>query len=170
MPVIIDTDPGIDDAIAILYALRHSDLDIAALTTVAGNIGLSVTTTNALKIATLADVPTPVHAGANAPLGREPRPELGIHGNDGLGGVTFPDASVPAASSDAVAFLTDILMKAEPKTIDLHCLAPLTNVAALIMTAPEAAEIIAPDPALHSAYEDAYQRYRALYPLLSGLG
>lgn len=139
LKVVIDTDPGIDDAIAILYALRHPDLDIAALTTVAGNIGLSVTTANALKIATLAQAPTPVHAGAPAPLGRDPRPELGIHGNDGLGGVTFPDPSAEPASDDAVGTLIRMLTEAAPQTIDLHCLAPLTNIAQLITRAPEVA-------------------------------
>lgn len=142
MPAIIDTDPGIDDAIAILYALRHPDLEIAALTTVAGNIGLSVTTANALKIATLAQVATPVHAGAPAPLGRDPRPELGIHGNDGLGGVSFPKATTGPASDDAVDHLIATLTSAPPKTLDLHCLAPLTNIAQLITRAPEAAQRI----------------------------
>lgn len=135
---IIDTDPGIDDAIAILYALRHPDLDIAAMTTVAGNIGLKVTTTNALRIATLAGVPTPVHSGAAAPLGRDPRPEIGIHGNDGLGGVTFPDPTTSPASSYAVPYMVDALMSAPEKTIDLFCLAPLTNIATLMTMAPEA--------------------------------
>lgn len=142
MPAIIDTDPGIDDAIAILYALRHPDLDIAALTTVAGNIGLSVTTANALKIAALAGVQPPVHAGAAAPMGREPRPELGIHGNDGLGGVTFPEATARIASDDATAFLADMLSRAPDRSIDLFCLAPLTNIAHLVISAPEAASRI----------------------------
>ena len=142
MPAIIDTDPGIDDAIAILYALRHTALDIHSITTVAGNIGLSVTTANALKIATLAGTQAPVHAGAPAPLGRDPRPELGIHGNDGLGGVAFPDATYAASKTDALTHLKQTLSKATPKTIDLFCLAPLTNIAQLITTAPEAAQRI----------------------------
>ncbi|MBY6091604.1 nucleoside hydrolase [Maritimibacter alkaliphilus] len=139
MPAIIDTDPGIDDAIAILHALRVPDLDILALTTVAGNIGLSVTTGNAGRIVACAGVPTPVHAGAAAPLGREPRPETGVHGTDGLGGVTFPAPLAEPASRDAVAYMAEALMAAEPKTIDLLCLAPLTNVALLLRHHPEAA-------------------------------
>lgn len=142
MPAIIDTDPGIDDAIAILYALRHPEIDIIGMTTVAGNIGLSVTTPNALKIASLAQVPTPVHAGAPAPMGREPRPEIGIHGNDGLGGVPLPDPDTDMASNDAVTYLAETLMAAPDKTIDLYCLAPLTNIANLILSAPEAAQRI----------------------------
>lgn len=142
MTVIIDTDPGIDDAIAILYALRHPDLDVVALTTVAGNIGLSVTTRNAGRICALAQVETPVHAGAAAPLGKEPRPETGIHGNDGLGGVEFPEPVSAAASEDAVAALIAILEAHPPHTVDLHCLGPLTNLALLLERAPEAAKRI----------------------------
>ncbi|MBD3626227.1 MAG: nucleoside hydrolase [Rhodobacteraceae bacterium] len=142
MTVIIDTDPGIDDAIAILYALLHPDLDVAALTTVAGNIGLSVTTRNAGRICALAKVPTPVHAGAAAPLGKEPRPETGIHGDDGLGGVEFPDAQAAPASEDAVAAMIALLEAHPPQTVDLHCLGPLTNLALLLERAPEAARRI----------------------------
>jgi len=142
MTVIIDTDPGIDDAIAILYALRHPDLDVVALTTVAGNIGLSVTTRNAGRICALAQVETPVHAGAAAPLGKEPRPETGIHGNDGLGGVEFPEPVLAPANKDAVAALIAILEAHPPHTVDLHCLGPLTNLALLLDRAPEAARRI----------------------------
>ncbi|MHA3979349.1 nucleoside hydrolase [Halovulum sp. GXIMD14794] len=142
MTVIIDTDPGIDDAIAILYALRHPDLDVVALTTVAGNIGLSVTTRNAGRICALANVPTPVHAGAAAPLGKEPRPETGIHGNDGLGGVEFPEPEAAPASEDAVAAMIALLEAHPPQTVDLHCLGPLTNLALLLQRAPEAARRI----------------------------
>ncbi len=142
MTIIIDTDPGIDDAIAILYALRHPDLDVVALTPVAGNIGLSVTTRNAGRICALAQVETPVHAGAAAPLGKEPRPETGIHGNDGLGGVEFPEPVSAATSEDAVAALIAILEAHPPHTVDLHCLGPLTNLALLLERSPEAARRI----------------------------
>lgn len=142
MTVIIDTDPGIDDAIAILYALRHPAQDIVALTTVAGNIGLSVTTRNAGRICALAAVPTAVHAGAAAPLGKEASPELGIHGNDGLGGVDFPEPLSPPASHDAVGAMIEILAAHPPKTVDLFCLGPLTNLALLLDRAPESAQRI----------------------------
>jgi purine nucleosidase len=137
--IIIDTDPGIDDAIAILYALRHPDLNVLALTTVAGNIGLSVTTRNAGRICALAGADVPVHAGAAAPMGVEARPETGIHGNDGLGGVSFPDPARAAESMDAVAAMGKLLMAHPPQTIDLHCLGPLTNLAHLLQRAPDAA-------------------------------
>lgn len=136
---IIDTDPGIDDAIAILYALRHPDLQIAAMTTVAGNIGLEVTTRNAGSIATLAGVETPVHAGAAAPLDRENQPELAIHGDDGLGGVVLPDPAREVESRDACAAMAAILDGAEPGSIDLFCLGPLTNLALLLERFPQSA-------------------------------
>lgn len=142
MTVIIDTDPGIDDAIAILYALRDPDLDVVALTTVAGNIGLSVTTYNAGRICALAGANVPVHAGAAAPLGKEARPETGIHGNDGLGGVTFPVPVHPVASEDAVAAMIQILTTHPPHSVDLLCLGPLTNLAMLLEHAPDTAHRI----------------------------
>jgi purine nucleosidase len=137
--VIIDTDPGIDDAIAILYALGHAGIDVAAITTVAGNIGLSVTMRNAGRICALAGIDTPIHAGAAAPLGREARPETGIHGNDGLGGVEFPEPNAAPRSHDAVAAMQAILEAHPPHMIDLHCLGPLTNLALLLERAPAAA-------------------------------
>jgi purine nucleosidase/pyrimidine-specific ribonucleoside hydrolase len=142
MTIIIDTDPGIDDAIAILYALRHPDLDVVALTTVAGNIGLAVTTHNAGRICALAGMNVPVHAGAAAPLGKEVRPETGIHGNDGLGGVAFPDPVHPVASDDAVAAMIQILTAHPPQSVDLFCLGPLTNLAILLEQAPDTAQRI----------------------------
>ena len=140
MTIIIDTDPGIDDAIAILYALRHPEWDVVALTTVAGNIGLSVTTHNAGRICALAGVPTPVHAGAAAPLGKEASPELGIHGNDGLGGVDFPEPLAPPVSDDAVGAMIAILDAHPTQTVDLFCLGPLTNLAMLLDRAPDSAQ------------------------------
>lgn len=142
MPVIIDTDPGIDDAIAILYALNRARPDVAALTTVAGNIGLSVTTRNALRLAALAGVAVPVHAGAAAPLGREARPETRIHGDDGLGGVRFPDPVGAASDMDAVTAIRGIVDGQGPGQVDLFCLGPLTNLALLLKTAPRTARAL----------------------------
>lgn len=154
MTVIIDTDPGIDDAIAILYALRHPAQDVVALTTVAGNIGLSVTTFNAGRIAALAGVPTPVHSGAAAPLGKKASPELAIHGNDGLGGVDFPDPLSPATSDDAIGAMIAILAAHPPQTVDLFCLGPLTNLALLLDRAPETARRIRRVIAMGGAVEE----------------
>ncbi|MFV0333666.1 MAG: nucleoside hydrolase [Tropicimonas sp.] len=155
MPVIIDTDPGIDDAIAILYALRNPALDVLALTTVAGNIGLDVTTRNAGRIAALAGVRVPVHPGAAAPLGRAARPETGIHGNDGLGGVAFPEPLQPASEEGAIAAMARLLATAPAGSVDLHCLGPLTNLALLLRSAPQAARRIGRVIAMGGAVEVA---------------
>jgi purine nucleosidase/pyrimidine-specific ribonucleoside hydrolase len=135
---LIDTDPGIDDAIAILFALRHPGLDVAALTTVAGNIGLDLTTRNAGRIAAGAGSTVPVHPGAAAPLGRDPRPAGGIHGAGGLGGVPMPEPVAGPEREGAVDALARHLTDAPAGSIDLHCLAPLTNVALLLDHAPHA--------------------------------
>ena len=138
-PVIIDTDPGIDDAIAILYALAAPGLDVRAITTVAGNLGLAVTTRNALRILALAGRDVPVIAGAAAPLARPGVAEAAIHGDDGLGGVAFPDPAGPAVRSDASRFLAEVLLAHPPGHFDILALAPLTNLALLVRQAPQAA-------------------------------
>lgn len=152
MSIIIDTDPGIDDAIAILYALR-SGQDIAAITTVAGNIGLSVTTRNAGRIVTLADSAVPVHPGAAASLKGQEKPETGIHGDDGLGGVAFPEPATAASTEDAVSALIRHIKAAGPGRLTLFCLGPLTNLARLIQTAPESAAQLGPVIAMGGAVD-----------------
>lgn len=139
---IIDTDPGIDDAIAILFALRHPGLNVAALTTVAGNIGLDVTTRNAGRIARLAGAAVGVHRGAAAPLQGKARPETGIHGDDGLGGVRLPEALNAPSDVPAVEAMRAILADAPDATVDLFCLGPLTNLAHLLQDSPGAARRI----------------------------
>lgn len=138
--IVIDTDPGLDDAVAILYALSRPDLfDLRGITTVAGNIGLATTTANAGRLLALmgrADVP--VIAGADCPLFRPGIDETRIHGADGLGGVALPDPARPAQAG-AVGWLADLLRARPPGTLDLLCLGPLTNLAHLIQTAPDAA-------------------------------
>lgn len=153
MSIVIDTDPGIDDAIAILYALR-SGQDICAITTVAGNIGLPVTTRNAGRIAALAGSHVPVHAGAAAPLHSEARPETGIHGDDGLGGVTFPEPSMPPHQEDAVSAIIRLIDEQPAGFVTLYCLGPLTNLAMLIGTAPETARRLGPVIAMGGAVDE----------------
>ena len=138
--IVIDTDPGLDDAVAILFALARPDaFDLRGITTVAGNIGLATTTRNAGRLLALAgrgDVP--VVAGAAGPLVRPGIDETRIHGADGLGGVAFPEPLRPAGEG-AAGWLAERLMEAEAGTLDLLALGPLTNLATLIAEAPEAA-------------------------------
>lgn len=141
--VVIDTDPGIDDAVAILLALKSAEFDIRGITTVAGNIGIATTTRNAGRILALEGrVDVPVIAGAAGPLSRKGFDTADIHGNDGLGGVAFPDPLAGPAAHDAVAWLRDTLVAADAGSIDILALGPLTNIARLVTEHPEAARRI----------------------------
>lgn len=138
--VIIDTDPGIDDALAIMLALASPELDVRALTTVGGNAGIEVTTHNALRLLHLCgrdDIP--VGAGAKVPLVRQDSSaDEAIHGADGFGGVEIKPAPRQADPRTAVQVIADVVTNsAEP--ITLIALGPLTNVAALIAAHPEVA-------------------------------
>lgn len=150
---IIDTDPGIDDAVAILYALARPGFEILGITTVAGNIGITTTTRNAGRILALAGRQVPVHAGAAAPLARKGFDVAEIHGADGLGGVAFPPAaSVPG--TDAVGFLAETLLREPAGSVDLLVLGPLTNIARLVTDHPAAASRIGRVIAMGGAIHD----------------
>jgi len=138
LPVVIDTDPGLDDAIAILLALAMPELGIRGITTVAGNIGLGRTTRNAgslLALAGRSDIP--VIAGAAVPLARSARDAAHIHGDDGLGGVRLPEPAVAPLSTDAVDWMASVI-ETEAKGITLLTLGPLTNIALLLRRHPQA--------------------------------
>lgn len=140
--VIIDTDPGLDDAVAILFALASGLFDVVGLTTVAGNIGLERTTKNAaglLAVAGRADIP--VFSGAEKALLRDNIDAIVVHGDDGLRGVTLPPALAPSRSG-AVAWLAETLRTEPSGSIDILALGPLTNIAQLINQYPDAADRI----------------------------
>lgn len=139
-PVIIDTDPGIDDALALMLAVASPELDLRAVTTVGGNTGLARTTDNALRLLHLLgrdDVP--LGAGAGVPLVRnDTAPDPSTHGEDGFGGVRLDPAPRAADTRDAVALMVDVIERStEPVT--LIALGPLTNVAVLIAAHPRTA-------------------------------
>jgi inosine-uridine nucleoside N-ribohydrolase len=140
---VIDTDPGIDDAIGILLALVSPEITVAGVTAVAGNIGLDVTTRNAGRLLAFAgrnDIP--VLRGATAPLARPGPDPLGIHGEDGLGGVALPEPSVAPESRPAMEWLADLLLDQPEGSVDVLALGPLTNLATLFLSRPEAAKRI----------------------------
>jgi purine nucleosidase/pyrimidine-specific ribonucleoside hydrolase len=136
--VIIDTDPGLDDAIAILFALGCGKFDVLGLTTVAGNIGLDRTTSNAgglLAVMGRSDIP--VIRGADIPLTRELQDLIAIvHGTDGLKGVPLPEP-VATPLDNAPDWISRTLAAAEPGSIDILALGPLTNVAHVLTEHPE---------------------------------
>jgi purine nucleosidase/pyrimidine-specific ribonucleoside hydrolase len=137
-PVLIDCDPGIDDAIALLLALASPELDVLGVTTVAGNQTLEKTTANALRVLELAGRPeVPVAAGADRPLVGELMTAADAHGESGLGG-NLPLPTGRALELHAVDFLAEQAL-ASPHPVTLVPLGPLTNVALLIARHPDAA-------------------------------
>ena len=141
IPLVIDTDPGIDDALAILLALASPEVDLQLVTAVHGNVGLAQTTENALRVLHLAgrsDVP--VAAGAAGPL-VHPVPERAghVHGAAGLGGVELPASPAALDPRPAVVALAELLLAHEPGTVTVAPIGPLTNIALLLHVFPEAA-------------------------------
>jgi len=136
--VIIDTDPGQDDAMAILLALSASEeLEVVGITTVAGNVGVGQTTINALRICQLAgreDVP--VYAGCAQPILRPLHTAEFICGPDGLAGMALPAPRQPARPGHAVSFLIDDLRASDSK-VTICALGPLTNIALALLQAPD---------------------------------
>jgi purine nucleosidase len=129
--IVIDTDPGQDDAVALLLALAEPErLDVIGITTVAGNVPLPLTTANALRVVELAgrdDIP--VYAGASQPLLRPLRTAEFICGPDGLDGAGLPPPRGAARDRHAVSFLLDTLKAAPERSVTLCPLGPLTNIA-----------------------------------------
>ncbi|MDO6588425.1 nucleoside hydrolase [Salipiger sp. 1_MG-2023] len=136
-PVIIDTDPGQDDAFAILLALASPALEVLGLTTVAGNMGLAQTTDNARRIVELAGhTDIPVYAGADRPMMRQPRPVPEIHGDTGIDGWDWEEARRGPEAASAVDFLVRTL-RAHPSPVTLIVLGPQTNIALALSVAPD---------------------------------
>jgi len=133
-PVLLDCDPGHDDAIAILLALGSDELELRGVTTVAGNQTLEKTTANAIRVLELAGRgEIPVAAGAGRPLVREPRVAADVHGETGLDGPDLPPPQAEPSPQHAVDFLAERIQGAT-----LVATGPLTNVALLLARHPEA--------------------------------
>ena len=143
MKIIIDTDPGTDDAVAILIALAHfSDQEILGITTVAGNVGVKVGTINALRILEHAGRNNiNVYEGESSPLKRELLTAEWVHGTDGLGGVPFPEPSKTEEDLDAVSFLKQSISSSEEK-VTLCVLGPMTNIGKALIEKPEISDNI----------------------------
>ena len=136
--IIIDTDPGQDDAVAILLALASPDeLDVLGIVAVAGNVPLALTERNARRIVELAGFPeVPVHAGAVRPLVRPLVTAEHVHGRTGLDGADLPEPEVPLHPQHGVDFIVETLLDAEPGAVTLCTLGPLTDVALALNRAP----------------------------------
>ena len=141
--IIIDTDPGQDDAVAILLALGSPELDVLGITAVAGNVPLKLTEKNARKICELAGRPeTKVFAGAIRPMVRELVTAEEVHGKTGLNGPQLPEPTMKLQPQYAVDWIIDTLMAEEPGTVTLCPLGPLTNIALALVKEPKIAKRI----------------------------
>ncbi|WP_066196016.1 MULTISPECIES: ribonucleoside hydrolase RihC [Gracilibacillus] len=136
-PIIIDTDPGIDDAVALGIALYSEDLDVRLITTVNGNVNLEKVTYNMLRLMKFFNKQTPVAKGAGTPLIVEPVDASDIHGETGMDGYEFeePDNSLLLDEHAVTAMRREIIESKEPVT--LVPIGPLTNIALLLRTYPE---------------------------------
>ncbi|PRO65635.1 nucleoside hydrolase [Alkalicoccus urumqiensis] len=137
-PIIIDTDPGIDDAAAIGLALFRPALDVKLLSVVHGNVSLAKTLLNARRLKAFFGTDTPVAAGLDAPLLYPPRENnsSGVHGVSGLDGWTFTEAPGEVETGHAIEHMRDIIMKSSGH-VTLIPIGPLTNIALLFKLYPE---------------------------------
>ncbi len=140
--IIIDTDPGQDDAVAILLALASpEEIDVLGITAVAGNVPLSLTEKNARKICELAGKPdVKVFAGCKGPMNGTLVTAEHVHGDNGLNGPDMPEPTMPLQDQDAIDFIIDTLRSEPAGTVTLCPLGPLTNIATAFEKAPDIVE------------------------------
>ena len=153
--IIIDTDPGQDDAVAILLALASpEELDVIGVVAVAGNVGLHHNTTNARKVVELSGrTDVPVYAGCSRPMRRTLVTAEHVHGETGLDGPNLPEPTlVPLQDKHGVDYLVDTLMASDKGSITLCALGPLTNLAMALIKQPAIAERIAEIVLMGGAY------------------
>lgn len=139
--IILDCDPGHDDAVAIILAGGNDKIDLLGITTVGGNQTLPKVTHNALsvlRVARLTEVP--VFAGCARPLVRDVEVAEGIHGDSGLDGVELPEPVTSVGDQHAVDFIIETVMANEPHTVTLVPTGPLTNIALAVRKEPRLAE------------------------------
>ena len=140
--IILDTDPGVDDAMAIFLALRSPELKVEAITAVSGNVPLELTLPNALRLAEIAGrTDVPVAGGASVPLVRRLITAKYVHGNNGLGGVEFPEPHLKPVAESATQLISR-LVRANPGEITIVAVGPLTNIGTLLRSDPELARMI----------------------------
>lgn len=143
--VIYDTDPGVDDAMALLFLHRHPDIDLIGITTVFGNASIETTTRNALFLKREWNVPAPVAKGANATIDPSRR-EIGwpthVHGEDGLGNIDVPETiDLPLDPRPAYRFIIDTV-RANPGEVTLVAVGRMTNLALALREDPEIARLV----------------------------
>jgi purine nucleosidase len=143
--LIIDCDPGVDDAVGLLLAFASPELDLLAVTTVAGNVSLKRTTRNARIIRQIANrEDVPVFAGAARPLRRPPAEAAEFHGAEGLGDLETFEPDAPAATEGAVEALIALVMGRAAGSVALAVMGPMTNLALALRAEPRLAERLGP--------------------------
>lgn len=154
--VILDCDPGQDDAVAILLALASpAEIDLLAITTVAGNVPLDLTAKNARRICELAGRPDmPVYAGCPRPMVRALVTAEHIHGRTGLDGCSLPDPAMKLADGHAVDFLVETIRAEPDKSLTLAVTGPMTNVAQALVQAPDIARRLKHIVLMGGAWQD----------------
>ena len=136
--IIIDTDPGQDDAVAILLALASPELEVLGIVAVAGNVPLALTQVNARKVVELSGrTDIPVFAGCDRPLSRDLVTAEHVHGKTGLDGIELPEPVLPLQEVHGVEFIIDTLRAHEAGTVTLVPIGPLTNIAEAFRRAPD---------------------------------
>lgn len=138
--IILDTDPGIDDALALFLALASPEIIIEAVTTVSGNVSVEQTTYNALSLLTLTgNTNIPVAYGSSQPLVRERVDASHVHGKNGLGEVLLPEPTIAPVEQQAVDLIIESIMS-NPSEITLVAIGPLTNIALAVRREPRIAQ------------------------------
>ena len=134
--ILIDTDPGMDDTLAIILAAKSHDTELMGITSVAGNYPIEITTKNALKALELLNLSEiSVAKGMNKPLTRPLPKDPFSHGKDGMGEIFLPNPTSKISNMHAVDYIIDAV-KANPGEVTIICIAPLTNIAMAIMKEP----------------------------------
>lgn len=139
-PLIIDCDPGVDDAVALMLALSSPELEVVAITTVGGNVSADKTARNGRLLAQVAGrTDVPVFRGATRPLMREPMAAAEFHGAEGLGDMIPHDPDLPYTDGSSVEAIMRLAAEAEPAGLDMAVLGPMTNLALALQQSPELA-------------------------------
>lgn len=141
-PIIIDTDPGIDDAVAIAIALFSKELDVKLFTTIAGNVGVDMVTNNLLKLLKFWDKKIPVAIGANRPLVEPLVDASNVHGSSGMDGYDFPEPDTSLLLKEHAVIAIYNVLKNSKEKVTLVPIGPLTNIALLLRLYPDSVNYI----------------------------
>lgn len=158
--IILDCDPGHDDAIAILLAAGNPNIDLLGITTVSGNHNVENTTRNALAVCTAYGIKAPVAKGSTLPVISEQVLAIAIHGETGLDGPVLPPASFELDKRHAVDFIIDTVMAHEPKSVTLVPVGPYTNIALAARKEPRIVKRVKRVVAMEEATRAATSRRR----------